>query len=341
MQLVVGLTLWFGAAVASAQVMPNPVMPNQARTAPASAPPDTLTLTLAGPPGVPEPVLRSAGPDSVLFGGELTVICDHAAAGSTPVDSVTVDADWAEIVAAERGDGDFTLRLRLTRAGPFRLAWSGGPPTHQVLHVVGRLGPADQPDPLRDPRGLGWRLGRLLAALLIAAALLWLWRRLRRRGPPETGEDDPLLPPAWLRAAVDLAALLDEGLASRGEGRAFLHRLDLVCRRFLADRYHVGAVEMTPDEIRAALRDRHHPPELGERFASLLDDCDRLRFAPGEPAASVCHDLLAAVVAAVAEVRIEARWTPVPPALEREAALAWNRLRGLVPAPAGEGASGV
>ena len=327
------LVLCFAAGVA-AQVMPSPPVSGPAAAEP--APPDTLTLTLAGPPDAPAPVLRSAGPDSVVFGGELTVDCAFSEAGPTPIDSLSVEAAWAELLGAEPVDDGFRLCLRLTRAGPYRLAWGDGPVTDQVFHVVGRLGPQDNPVPVRDPRGLGWRLERLLVALLVLICLGLIWRRLRRRGVEESGEDDPLPIPAWMRAAVDLAALRDGDLATRGEGRAFLHELDMICRRFLAGRYFIGAVEMTPAEIRAAFAARRLPPEHGERFASLLADCDRLRFAPGEPGLRDCREHLEQVVDAVAEVRIEARWTPVPPALEREASLAWNRLRPTPSAPTGE-----
>lgn len=329
-----GLLVLCFAAVAAAQVMPAPPVAGPADAEP--APPDTLTLSLAGPPDAPAPVLRSAGPDSLIFGGELTVDCAFSEAGPTPLDSLSVEADWAELLGAEPVEDGFRLRLRLTRPGPYRLAWGDGPATDQVFHVVGRLGPQDNPVPVRDPRALGWRLGRLLAALLVLIGLGLFWRRLRRRGREETGEDDPLPVPAWMRAAVDLAALRDGELAARGEGRAFLHELDMICRRFLAERYFIGAVEMTPAEIRAAFAERRLPPVHGDRFASLLADCDRQRFAPVEPGLRDCRARLEQVVDAVAEVRIEARWTPVPPALEREANLAWNRLRPTVSAPTGE-----
>ncbi len=318
---------WFvcvGSAVAQTGAVP---------VAPVAAPPDTAVLRLVLPGDDPMPALRSAGPDSISFGGEITVVC---ALPEPPVDvvldSLHCDAPWAEVVQYSGiTNGEFTLRLRLTRAGPYRLAWADGPGTTQVFHVVGRLGEADQPLPVRDPRRLDWYWWRLLLATLIAAALMVLFRRLRRAPGEKDAYSDPLPPPAWMQAAVDLCGLYDGGLAAQGAGRAFLHELDLIFRRFLAGRFHVKAVEMTPEEIRDALGQRSHPIRLGERFAEILVRCDRLRFSPGEVPTRICHDHMHEVFDAVADTRLTSRLTVVSASLDVEARRCWNRLEENIP----------
>jgi len=296
--------------------------------------PDTATLLLASERVGPAPTLRSAGPDSIVFGGEIAVLCVFpATAGEVALDSLVCRVPWAEVtgVAAidePANDGTVvSIGLRLSRAGPYRLAWADGPRTEQVFHVTGRLGAADQPSPLRDPRSLGWYRWRLVLALLTALALLLLILRLRRRRDLVSGFSDPLPPPAWMPAAVALCDLADGGLAARGEGRAFLHELDLIYRRFLAGRFHIRAVEMTSDEIATALALRRYPAQISTRAVAILSCCDLLRFSPGEVAVSACLEQLCAVVDAMAETRGRARHTPVPPALEVEARLSWNKLQ--------------
>jgi len=316
----------------------------------AAAPPDTLVLSLGAGRDVPAPELRAAGPDSVLFGGEIVVRCVFpTATGEGVLDSLVSRTPWAEIVSLAEGDApdgggtEVSIGLRLGRAGPYRLAWADGPHTEQVFHVLGRLAPEDQPSPLREPRRLGWYGWRLLLAFLVALAVLLFWLRLRRRRAVEPGEGEPLPPPAWMEAAVALRDLADGGLDARGEGRAYLHELDLIYRRFLSGRFHIGAVEMTPDEVAGALRLRRHPEAVPTRAADILTRCDLLRFSPGEVPLADCRTQLCAVVEAVADTRVLARYTPVPPDLEVAARLGWQRLQEIAapPEPVTEGGARV
>jgi hypothetical protein len=330
--VLAAVAAWLGGAAATAAQTGLPVAP----TAP--APPDTATLTLASTQDVPAPVLRVVGPDSVLFGGEIDVRCVFpAAAGVVALDSLVCRVPWAELIRVETagegtdGGSEVALGLRLSRAGPYVLAWADGPPVGEVRHVTGRLGPDDRPSPLREPRRLGWYGWRLLLAALAAAALLWLGWRLRRRRGTEADSGDPLPPPAWMPAAIALRDLADGGLDARGEGRAFLHALDLVYRRYLAGRYHIGAVEMTPDEVAAALAQRRYAPEIPARAVAILRRCDILRFSPGEVPRADCRELLAAVIEAVARTRVAVLYTPVPPDLEIAARSSWQRLLEIAP----------
>ncbi|MBC8426843.1 hypothetical protein H8E07_22240 [bacterium] len=328
--IVFGMTLWLCAVQAGAQV-----------GAPAAAPPDTVDLTLALPEDAPRLVLRSAGPDSVLFGGEISVVCALVNPSQTTVlDSLSCPTAWAEVTARDRSaEDEVILRLRLMRAGPFRIVWADGPRTEEIFHVVGRLGQADQPAPLRDPRRLGWYWWRLLLAVLIAAGLLLLYRRWRREAEGVDLYSDPLPPPAWMQTVIDLCGLHDGGLAARGEGRAFLHELDVIFRRFLAGRYHLKAVEMTPEEILTALAERSYPTRLGQGVVDILGRCDQQRFSPGEVATRPCHEFLREVIDMVAENRVMAVQTHVSTVLEVEASRCWNRLDEQVPhtGPAGSG----
>jgi len=311
---------------------------------PGAAPPDTAILVLDVSTDLPAPVLRSAGPDSVLFGGEIAVLCDFpAGVGRAALDSLVSRVPWAEplgveVSAAGPDEGvAATVTLRLSRAGPYRLAWGDGSPSAQIFHVTGRLGPDDPPAPLRDPRRLGWYWWRLLLVLLAAAVLLALIRRLRGRDEADAVCSDPLPPPAWMPAAVALCDLADGGRDARGEGRVFLDELGLIYRRYLAGRFRIGAVEMTPEEIARTLASHRYPERVHARARDILSRCDLLRFSPGEVPVSVCREQLRDVFTEVAQTRVQARYSPVPPDLELAAGRSWNRLLEIVPTAEGGG----
>jgi hypothetical protein len=84
------------------------------------------------------------------------------------------------------------------------------------------------------------------AALLIIALLLlgrYLWKKRRSGG--EIPTLTPELPPEE-NARLALNALVAGGL---GDGRRFYFRLSEILRRYLFERYGIGAPEMTPEEL--------------------------------------------------------------------------------------------
>lgn len=318
--LVLGL-----AATAAAQPRAAPV------TAPAPA--DTVLLSLGAATGAPRPTLTIGERDTLRFGEPFTLTCEFPAGATVLADSVTARADWIAVVAREAGPAPtgaaqrVVLTLRPYRPGPFRLAWEGEAVAGPVRRIAGRLDPAAEPLPVRDPRRLprSWwlaALGLLLAA--IAAVLVWLWRRQRRAKPD--GIDEPLPLPAWLQAAQDLDALLAERLLERGEGRVFLHRLDAAFRRYLAARYRFAALEMTATEVAAALEALRHPAAVRRAAAGILGRCDALRFAPAAALPADGRDLLALVVGEIGARREPLRYTPVPPAVLLESERCWERV---------------
>jgi hypothetical protein len=183
----------------------------------------------------------------------------------------------------------------------------------------------------------------LLGLIALTGAVLWLRRRVRRRrrGPAHL----PVPPPAYLAVAQQLWALHGEELPVKGEGRQFLDRLAALVRGYLHNRFQIAAEEMTAGEVLTALRRKGHRPEISRGFTSLIEEVDSLRYAPERVPPLSCDELLARTVTLVGEVRVVARYTPVPAELAVAGDKSWGRLhewlRGsahLTGAQVGEGA---
>jgi hypothetical protein len=116
--------------------------------------------------------------------------------------------------------------------------------------------------------------------LLVAFVLGWRWLRARRRratiaAPPR---------PAHEIAAEALRTLRARHLPEHGEWKEFYTALSGIVRRYLEDRFHVRAPEMTTEEFlaetaRGGALERTHRGLLAE----FLADSDLVKFARHVP----------------------------------------------------------
>lgn len=343
------LVVWPAPAVAQ----PALAAPGASGDPPASTRPDTLVARFSwreGSEPAPVPDALTATPAVVRLGEVVAVILEGSPQAVWPAaEAVQVDAPWLEPVPvaaallespelASGSDPGIRSRLitawRVYRLGPWRAAWADGP-AGEVLQVAGRLDAQAPILPVRDPRSAGG-LPRWLPWLLLAAVLmgcgLWLWRRWRGRSGPPLAADQPLPPPAWLQAALDLSDL-DRGVAGAPPaGRAYLDRLAGILRRYLQDRFHLPAVEMTTAELEPAARRAGWPADQLAGFLQVLATCDRLRYAPPEVTARHCRDCFGEALDSIERVRVEPVWSPVPPTRLAAASHAWQDLRARHPA---------
>jgi hypothetical protein len=327
------------AAATAQQVWPGPIPSSGAPAAP-----DTLVARFVWRDGPePAPVALRVVPRSATLGQVVAVVIDGAAGATLPpVDALQVDVDWlvpvpqptaedgvlAAVAALPAPDGpQLVSSWRVYALGVWRAAWGDRPPGEAVT-VQGRLDGSEPIMPVRDPRLPGGlpRWVVWLAALVVLAVLGWLaWRRLRRRrGSLPQATDQPLAAPAWLQAALDLRELE----ASGATGRAFLDRLAAILRRYLQDRFHLPAVEMTVAELATAARAAGWRDEQVADFLAILAACDRLRYAPPEISMLACRDCLATALACIERVRILPVWSPVTATQLAAATAAWRDLCG-------------
>lgn len=294
--------------------------------------------------GQPPPKALYVAPTSIRFGDVLAVVIELEPGAAIPsADALRVDVDWlvpaSGVVMPELGDlppasgPRLVVPMHIYHLGAWRAAWGEAEPG-EVMIVAGRLSGSESIMPVRDPRPVGgiprwvpWVLG--LAAAL-AGGLLWR-RRWLRRGSGLPLADRPLAPPAWLAAALQLQELDATPALGEQSGRAFLDRLAHILRTYVQERYHLPALELTANELVLAGRAAGWPPEQIGAFRSLLDTCDRERYAPSAVTSASCRQFLGMTLDLIEDVRIEPVWSFVPPGLLAEATAAWRRLRTRYP----------
>lgn len=147
---------------------------------------------------------------------------------------------------------------------------------------------------LKGQRNLPFRLAEirtyllwgLVALLLLAAAVYALVRWLRSRGKRlgDLFKPAPPLPPhvAAIRA---LEALHNQKLWQNNRHKQYYSGLTDILRTYIAARWEIGAMEMTSDEILAALRTAELPDKARMDLTTILRDGDLVKFAKATPPA--------------------------------------------------------
>ncbi len=145
---------------------------------------------------------------------------------------------------------------------------------------------------LKPQRALPFRLGEirgyllwgLLAAiglaLLAAGVLCWL----RRRGSTLGGlfAAAPALPP-HVEAIRALEELHNRKLWQNNRHKQYYSGLTDILRTYIARRWEIGAMEMTSDEIIAAMRSIELPDKARADLTAILRDADLVKFAKATP----------------------------------------------------------
>ena len=145
---------------------------------------------------------------------------------------------------------------------------------------------------LKPQRTLPFRLGEirgyllwgLLAAiglaLLAAGVLCWL----RRRGSTLGGlfAAVPALPP-HVEAIRALEELHNRKLWQNNRHKQYYSGLTDILRTYIARRWEIGAMEMTSDEIIAAMRSIELPDKARADLTAILRDADLVKFAKATP----------------------------------------------------------
>lgn len=134
----------------------------------------------------------------------------------------------------------------------------------------------------REVRGyVGWSV---LALLLLAAAVYAAKRLLARygKGLGDIFKPAPPVPPhvAAIRA---LEALHNQKLWQNNRHKQYYSGLTDILRTYIDGRYGIGAMEMTSDEIIAAMQSQELPDKARMDLTAVLRDADLVKFAKATP----------------------------------------------------------
>lgn len=146
--------------------------------------------------------------------------------------------------------------------------------------------------PLDIPLNVLTLLPWLVAMLLLAGIVLWLWRRARGRTP-----DSILAPAEPPRPAHEIAyealrTLEAERLPDKGEIKTFHIRASDIVRAYVEGRFGVDALEMTTREVLDGLRSHDVDEAVLGDFRQLLERCDLVKFAKDRPALDRCREVI-------------------------------------------------
>lgn len=124
-------------------------------------------------------------------------------------------------------------------------------------------------------------------ALIILGLIIWLivWlivRHLRNRSVMPAPA--PKIPPHVV-ANKALVELGHRKLWQKGKFKAYYTELTSILRAYISGRWDIGALEMTTDEIIAALRDVEMPTASRTDLITILRTADMVKFAKAEPEA--------------------------------------------------------
>lgn len=122
-------------------------------------------------------------------------------------------------------------------------------------------------------------------ALIIFALIVWCIVTIARRHLEASQSREPMKPklPPHVVANKALVELANKKLWQNGKYKPYYTALTSILRVYISERWGVGAMEMTSDEIIAALRDVDIPAESRSNLVEILRTADMVKFAKAEP----------------------------------------------------------
>lgn len=130
--------------------------------------------------------------------------------------------------------------------------------------------------------GYLWR-GAVIVALLIAliALIVWLIHKYNIKMPNPFRPKEEV--PPHVVAIKALEALHHQKLWQNNRHKEYYSGLTDILRRYIADRYEVGAMEMTTDEIVATTKPIEMPDKSRRNLVEILRTADLVKFAKAIP----------------------------------------------------------
>ena len=160
--------------------------------------------------------------------------------------------------------------------------------------------------PVEIPVAWAWVWWVLLALLLLSAVLYgWRrWRRKRQELPPV------IVVPPHVRARERL----EQALRYLSEPNRFCTQVADTIRVYLEERFHLRAPERTTEEFLVELQTSQHlTRDQKQTLGEFLQSCDLVKFARFEPTEEVLRQLHEAALRLVHETQFDPLSNPAPP----------------------------
>ena len=155
----------------------------------------------------------------------------------------------------------------------------------------------------------------LLALLVIGGIVYYLRRRYKKQNPVIVEEPKEIIPP-HIKALQGLEKLALQKLWQEGKIKDYYTGITDILRIYLDERYAIGALEMTTDEIMLALKRKDMSDSMKQKLRGILVLSDLVKFAKENPLPTdheFCFNSSVDFVNETAE-RAETTAAPTPPA---------------------------
>ncbi len=197
-------------------------------------------------------------------------------AGDRTIPPITLA--FGDAVAETAGLGIYVLSGFSEEEEP--VATSTQPEAIAALEQMAAGNPAPRVVFVEDTAILSWLFYALVVLGVAAVAYRW-WNRRRARPQPVPPPPPPR--PADETALEAIGALRQSPLLSRGDFKTFYTELSVILRRYVGDRYGFESLEMTFEELMAALEPRYTPGLEDPVLRHLLTLSDQVKFAKFVP----------------------------------------------------------
>ncbi len=126
-------------------------------------------------------------------------------------------------------------------------------------------------------------IGYGLLALLVLGGLIYLIIRLTRKETAVVIEQPKVIIPPHVKALQELEGLAMKKLWQEGKINDYYTGITDILRVYLDERYNIGALEMTSDEIMSALKRKDINEAMKAKLRDILVLADLVKFAKENP----------------------------------------------------------
>ena len=144
----------------------------------------------------------------------------------------------------------------------------------------------------------------ILLGILILVGIFFLVHFLIRQSKlPKKISTPPK--PSWELALERLNLLQRQNLPQKGHTKEYFSQLSDIVRRYMEDRFHIRAPEMTTDEFLRSLKDANGLTDEHKNFLKdFLNSCDMVKFAKYGPTVKEMDESFRLALKLIEETRV-------------------------------------